>query len=473
MSLAPKSYQTTAQGTDLPTQGSRTPSRRTRWHLLAATIIAAVVLLGLVPFLFDHWWYPAHYLTDLPNDYRYAHAAVSGEAPYRSFFPEYPPLSLWLIVPPALPLRGPTVDFRQYQVRFATEMFVLAALSAALVVLTAWRLWPGTLRPYLAATLFVVFVLAIGPLVEDRFDIGVALFSALVLLAMVHRRLAVAAIVVGLGCAYKITPIVLLPLLVSVVGWSRRIVLVCGLCLAAVFVGFLPYLFTATHGIRHMFLYQTHRPLELESVLGLPVIVGHLLSGAPLQTGISHRSWYLVGPHSATMTSLSTPLMILALVAVSALLWRRRDILRDQPRTLALGALALYLAFLCTDRVLSPQYLIWVIPVAVLVLLDDPLLGLAALATATLTQLEFPVLWHGILEFRTADLIWLCVRNLSLVATFALALWRLWRLPAATIAPAGALATMGARPGRSSRPPSESDYPAAPAGLSAVRVRQV
>jgi hypothetical protein len=427
MGSATELHETTAGGT------------RARWHLLAVAVIAAVILLALVPFLFDHWWYPAHYLTDLRHDYIYAHATVSGKTPYRNFFPEYPPLSLWLIVPPALPLKVHVVDFHIYQVRFAAEMLVLTALCAAVVVLTTWRLWHDALRLHLAVVGFALFVLAIGPLVENRFDMGVALISALVLLAVVYGRLAVAAILVGLGCAYKITPIVLLPLLLGLAGWSRRLVWIGALCLSAALVGFLPYLVTATAGIRHVLVYQTQRPLELESVLGLPVVVGHLLSGAPLHTGMSHRSWYLVGPHSTAMTSLSTPLMILALAAVSALLWRRRATLRDQPRKLALGALALYLALLCTDRVLSPQYLIWVIPAAVLVLLDDPALGLAVLLTTVLTQLEFPALWLNVLRFHSVDLVWLCVRNLSLIASFVFVLVRLWRLPARTVLPSDAL----------------------------------
>jgi hypothetical protein len=425
--MATEPHQTTAWG-----------ARCARWHLLVAMVVGAVVLLGLMPFVFDHWFYPAHYLSDLPNDYRYAHATVVGHAPYRSFFPEYPPLSLWLIVPPALSLSGHVVDFPHYQVRFAAEMFVLAAACAALVALTARRLWHDALRAYFAVGVFAVFILAIGPLMEDRFDMGVALVSALVLLALVYGRPAVAAVLVGLGCAYKITPIVLFPLPVCLVGWSRRLVVICALCLAATIVGFLPYLVTATAGIRHVLTYQTQRPLELESLLGLPVIAGHLLTGAPLYIGVSHRSWSLAGPYSTAMTSLATPLTILALGVVVALLWRGRTTLRNQPRTLALGVLALYLAFLCGDRVLSPQYLIWLIPAAVLVALDDPPLGLAVLVTTTLTQLEFPTLWTGIIVLRPVDLLCLCARNLCLAATFGLALRRLWRLPGRAAKPAAA-----------------------------------
>ena len=138
------------------------------------------------------------------------------------------------------------------------------------------------------------------------------------------------------------------------------------------------------------------------------------------------------------MTSLATPLTILALGVVVALLWRGRTTLRNQPRTLALGVLALYLAFLCGDRVLSPQYLIWLIPAAVLVALDDPPLGLAVLVTTTLTQLEFPTLWTGIIVLRPVDLLCLCARNLCLAATFGLARRRLWRLPGRAAKPAAA-----------------------------------
>jgi uncharacterized membrane protein len=428
MSMATEPHGAAARGGSPLRRGPLAPPQRGRRHVLAAVLLAAVVLLGPVPVLFDHWWYPAHYLTDVSVDYHYAHTVVAGQTPYRDFLPEYPPLSLWVTAIPAVSLNGHAVDFQTYQVRFALEMFLLTALMAAVVVLIAARFWRETSRPYLAAVGCVMFVLAVGPLVENRFDVGVALINALVLLALVYRRLAVAALMVGVGCAFKITPIILLPLLVVLAGWSRRAVAVCVLALGVAAVGFLPYLFTATAGVGHVFAYQTRRPLEIESVLGLPVVVDHLLSGARLYTAFSYHSRSLVGPHSATMTRLSAPLAILALLGVSALLWRARAALRAQPGKAALGMFALYLAFLCTDRVLSPQYLIWLIPVAVIVALDDPLLGLAAMVTAALTQLEFPVLWHHVIAFHRVDLEWLCVRNLSLFATFALAAWRLWRL---------------------------------------------
>lgn len=428
MSMATEPHGARARGAGPLRRGPQTPPGRSRRHVLAATVIAAAIVLLLVPLLFDHWWYPAHYLTDVSVDYGYAHAIATGKAPYQDFLPEYPPLSMWLVGLPLLPPHSQSLGFHAYETRFAGEMLVLTALTAAIVVLIALRLWRDALRLYLAVVAFIVFALAIGPLIENRFDVGVALITALVLLALTHRRLPLAAILVGLGFAFKITPILLLPLLLVLAGRSRRAILVCALCLGTAVVGFLPYLVTATAGIGHVLAYQTRRPLEIESVLGLPVVAAHLVTGARLHTAFSYHSRSLVGPHSAAMTSLSTPLAILSLVCVSALLWRARAVLRDRPVKLALAVLALYLAFLCTDRVLSPQYLIWLIPAAVIVALDDPPLGLAVLVTTALTQLEFPALWHNIIAFHRVDLFWLCLRNLSLLATFFLALVRLWRL---------------------------------------------
>lgn len=439
MSIPAERRMMTAPTDGLTQPGAGTPSCRSRRHLIAAVLLGAALLLGLVPVLFDHWWYPAHYLTDLQVDYAYARITIEGGAPYRSFYPEYPPLSLWMIVPPALRLGARSAGFARYQRQFAAEMLLLAGLCAALVALMAQRLWRDARHTYLAVAAFVALVLAIGPLVEDRFDMGVALFTALILLALIYGRAALAALLVGFGFAYKVTPIVLLPLVVSVTGWSRRTLLALGLCALAALAGFLPYLVTASAGIKHLFTYQTQRPLELESVLGLPVIVAHLIGGGPMYIGVSHRSWSLEGFGSQTLTHLSTPLTAVALLAVSVLLWRRRAALRAQPRKLPLGVLALYLAFLCGDRVLSPQYLIWVFPAAALVLLDDLPLGLTMLATTVLTQVEFPVAWPGILVLRPVDLVWLCVRNVALLGAFALALWHLWHLPAEPRGPAVAL----------------------------------
>ena len=57
---------------------------------------------------------------------------------------------MWLVGLPLLPPHSQSLGFRAYETRFAGEMLVLTALTAAIVVLIALRLWRDALRLYLA-----------------------------------------------------------------------------------------------------------------------------------------------------------------------------------------------------------------------------------------------------------------------------------------------------------------------------------
>jgi hypothetical protein len=79
--------------------------------------------------------------------------------------------------------------------------------------------------------------------------------------------------------------------------------------------------------------------------------------------------------------------------------------------------------------VLSPQFFIWLLPLAALVLLDDALVGGLALATVLMTQVEFPSLYWSLVYLERSAIGVLVARNALLVVTFVAALARLWRLP--------------------------------------------
>ena len=82
----------------------------------------------------------------------------------------------------------------------------------------------------------------------------------------------------------------------------------------------------------------------------------------------------MVGPGSAHVAALS-PLLVLALLAVVyALVWRARRALRERPEAVVLAALTALLAVLVGNKVLSPQHLLWVLPLTALCLVARPLL---------------------------------------------------------------------------------------------------
>ena len=91
--------------------------------------------------------------------------------------------------------------------------------------------------------------------------------------------------------------------------------------------------------------------------------------------------------------------------------------------------LALILALMAFSKVLSPQYFIWTLPAWALVAARDRVLGIVGGLTLLLTQVEFPALYWRLLDMRPDALAVVVVRNSLLVALFAVAAWRLWRLP--------------------------------------------
>jgi len=91
--------------------------------------------------------------------------------------------------------------------------------------------------------------------------------------------------------------------------------------------------------------------------------------------------------------------------------------------------LALIVALMAFGKVLSPQYFIWVLPAWALVAARDKVLGIVGGLTLWLTQAEFPALYWSLLDMQKGALAVVVARNSLLVALFAVAAWRLWRLP--------------------------------------------
>ena len=115
-------------------------------------------------------------------------------------------------------------------------------------------------------------------------------------------------------------------------------------------------------------------------------------------------------------------LLGLALLAWAAVGARRGG--QVDARTLVRGMLALLLAVMVTNRVLSVQYLIWVLPFVALIAGLPRLLGIAA---AVLTAALFPFLYDGVLALDPVPLAILVIRNLCLIALLGWAFAALFR----------------------------------------------
>jgi hypothetical protein len=289
----------------------------------------------------------------------------------------------------------------------------IAAAASALrtVGASAERTWPALLA-------IGVSPLLLGSLFDTRFDLWPTLLAVAALAALVHERPVASGALLGLGFAAKLWPAVLLPIAVTHV-WRRR-----GrehaLASVAAFVApaaacFLPFAFLSPGGLHAMFADQLDRPLQVES-LGAAVLMAAQHLGLRATTTIdSHGAQALAGDGAGLAATVSTVFEIAAVVAVWVAFARRRD---GDGETALLAAAAAVSALVAFDRVLSPQYLVWLVPFVFLVRGARGFLagGLLFLALG-LTQTWFPRNYWSLALGHASPWSWcLLARDLALVA---------------------------------------------------------
>lgn len=285
------------------------------------------------------------------GDVRYYHRALFGGDP--TAMTEYPDAGVW-------PLRllgevtGP--DLPGFLLAFAVMMALVDAAFLALLLLTRR---PGRLT---AAWFWVVFGVAAGPVLWLRLDLlpGVLVGVAAALLLV---RPAWAAAVLAAATAVKLWPGVLAA---GLVGGIRRTDTWLRL---AVFSGTLAVLVAvtwATSGLARLLsplTYQGDRGLQIESLAATPFLIrAHDRPGDYWTGYASSKSFEIVGPGTGVGATLADSAMVAVLLF--AVVWAGRNLLADRWRvetTLAFSVL-LILLLTATNKVFSPQYIVWVGP---------------------------------------------------------------------------------------------------------------
>jgi hypothetical protein len=335
-------------------------------------------------------FYGRHLILDTTTYLRYGAAVVNGEVPYRDFDVEYPPGALVVFTAPALVYDRPA-QFVAYN-RLFQALMALCGIGALLAMRTIGR----SHLPPLAAALAP---LLLGSVVIYRFDLWPAALAVASLAALVSGRERTAFGLLALATAAKVWPIVLLPLF----PWSRRGIAVFALILAAVFA---PFALLAPGGLWDSVHGQLTRPLQVESLGGSALVA----LGADVRSVHSHGSDNLAGPGVGTVEAVTTILQVTAVVGVWVLARRGGELAR--------WSAAAVCAFVAFGKVLSPQFLVWLIPLVPLAR-RKAALGLFA-AALVLTQVEFPFRYERLafgLDRSVAGVV--LARDLLLVALLA------------------------------------------------------
>jgi len=340
----------------------------------------------------------------------FAHSVFDGRVPYRDFFMEYPPGALAVFLPPEI------FGTSHYNAAFKALMTLCGAATIVVLALLLLRLGATRARLRTALLLFAISPAALGPISLNTYDAWPALLTVVALALLVAAWPVAAFAMLGLAFAAKVYPIVLVPPALVYV-WrtaGRRAALSSLGALGAVAaIVILPFLALSPHGLVESFRAQAARALQVESLGGALLGVADRVGwyGAHVVHRTGHAvSYDLTGTLPRVLAGLSSLLQLLAVLLV-VWLYRRG---RDEPQRLAAAFAAAVAGFLVFTRFFSPQYLVWLVPLVVLL---QPLEWALIAAALVLAQVWF---FHYRDVFALGGYIWLvALRDLLVVALFA------------------------------------------------------
>nr|WP_251512838.1 glycosyltransferase 87 family protein [Actinacidiphila bryophytorum] len=372
--------------------------------VLSRTMLLLLVF-GLVPFPGQAVVY------DVSAVYRHWYPTLlHGAFPAHDVTWQYPPgAAAVLVAPGALPFLDYTAAF------FWLAFLADAAVFAALLHDAARRSWRLD-----GAWVWVAGTALLGPIVYARYDIMATAVGVAALL-LLRRSPTAGGIAAGAGALVKLWPLLLL------IGTrpgraTRRAWTAAG---AAVAGGALLFL-AAMPGAFSFLTFQRDRGTEIESLGGLAL---HLArhTGWHGVTALHYGSIEFLGPGVEAVSDTALALSLLAFGWL--LLWRVRARVFTAATPYDAG-FAGVLLFTTTSRVISPQYLVWLVGVGAVCLsrresvMRLPVLLL--LPAALLTTLEFPVYFAHVVSSDLLGVALILTRNALLLTSAILASHRLW-----------------------------------------------
>jgi uncharacterized membrane protein len=400
--------------------------QRSDREVALAAFAAVAVFVGTWTAL-HYGFYTHRQIIDTPVYQRYGNEIAHGKVPYRDFDLEYPPGALPMFALPGLVSHGgQDQDVKPgFRRTFETLMWMCGAIALIAMALTLRVIGGPLWEPLLFAALAP---LALGTVILSRFDLWPAALAASALAAVVSARFRLGHVLLGLATAAKFYPGVLIPLSVAYT-WKRRgrdEALLCAALAAGMFaLVVLPFVVLAPHGVWQSLKVQLERPLQVESLGAAFLLVAHNVFGFALAGETSHGSQNVAGGAAHTLAVVSS------IVQAAVLLWIWWAFARSPATSAGLvrASAAAVCAFVAFGKVLSPQFLIWLIPVVPLVRGRRGLwASILLLAALVLTQIWFPFRYFRLALDFEPGLSWvLLARDLALVALVLLLLPHKWR----------------------------------------------
>lgn len=332
---------------------------------------------------------------------------------------QYPPgAGLVIMAPGALPWLS------YFQAFVALALLADAVVTVALAHADRARLTHGAWYWALGLPLLLHIPLA-------RYDVQTTALAVLALLALTARPAAahrIGGVLAGLGAMVKVWPA--LALIGTPRGRTTREAWTAAAVTALTLLAVLALLFAEPLGFLRQ---QGDRGVQIESLGGTVLALARATGLWPGGVRFRFGAFEYVGPYVSTVGHLA--LFLTAAAFIWLVFWRIRA-RRWTPATPLDAALAAVLLFTVTSRVISPQYLIWLLGLAAVCLTSRATVmrpvALLLLPAAALSALAYPVLYEDVVAGTWQGLAVMTARNALLLAAAVVAARRLWT---ATVTP--------------------------------------
>ncbi|MBO1769952.1 glycosyltransferase 87 family protein [Agrococcus sp. TF02-05] len=387
-----------------------------RWLVRAFLLLHGASLLALLPAIIA-----GGTVGDLPLYREWAMAAFEGDDIVGLDADWVYPLLAWLPIGAANLLGAPLYQLLWF------------LMTAALNWWAVWVLSDGgrSRRGMLAAHAFMLGFLLLSPVALLRLE-GITGPLVIVGLVWLSRRPLVAGALLAVATWIKVWPAMVIAAVVAV-HRERWLVVLAGFGVTAATAAI-----SATFGgIPHLLSFltmQTDRALQLEAPIATPWVWAAALDvfGSRVYQNRALATREVVGPLDGGAILLSTPLLVAAVAGIAVLLlWARRRG-ADSRELLLVGAFALVAASIVFNKVGSPQYLLWLLPIAAVAMARPTVwwrrMTALLLVTSLLTTLIFPIFYMPLVRLEWFAVLLLSARNLLLVALLLAAIAKLVQL---------------------------------------------
>ncbi len=325
-------------------------------------VLLLLIAMPLLPSTL-HW-----HLLDLTIYTRASEQVLHGHIPYKDFSLEYPPLALLPFVIPCILAFNMPLSVEAYGGMFGF-VNVLYSIGVALILAVMARGPQVAARRWMLVS-YALFVAITAPLLPWRYDMFPAFLTACALLAVLRERPMLAGVLLGLGVAAKLYPVVIIAAVaVFYLARDDRRALAWLLVGSAGVVALvmLPFLVLAPQQAFSFLTYHEQRGLQLESVAGGLAALTGVLRWTNEQLAFNFGAMHLQSAFATAVLGWLLPLFIGSLLLM-LWLWSRQfqhecqQTGRVRFDRLVACVVSVLLIFMATNKVLSPQYMIWLLP---------------------------------------------------------------------------------------------------------------